>query len=95
MKGGIFMLKKDVLISVYELNPDTGLYVAAVAAKRADGKVEISFYMGESRISSQFLYGIYEDLEFSQCSLDLFLAEWFKERSYSMYHDYYAMIDEQ
>jgi len=89
------MLKKDVLISVYELNPDTGLYVAAVAAKRADGKVEISFYMGESRISSQFLYGIYEDLEFSQCSLDLFLAEWFKERSYSMYHDYYAMIDEQ
>ena len=89
------MLKKDVLISVYELNPDTGLYVAAVAAKRADGKAEISFYMGESRISSQFLYGIYEDLEFSQCSLDLFLAEWFKERSYSMYHDYYAMIDEQ
>ena len=89
------MLKKDVLISVYELNPDTGLYVAAVAAKRADGKVEISFYMGESRISSQFLYGIYEDLEFSQCSFDLFLAEWFKERSYSMYHDYYAMIDEQ
>lgn len=89
------MLKKDVLISVYELNPDTGLYVAAVAAKRADGKVEISFYMGESRISSQFLYGIYEDLEFSQSSLDSFLVEWFKERSYSMYHDYYAMIDEQ
>ena len=89
------MLKKDVLISVYELNPDTGLYVAAVAAKRADGKVEISFYMGESRISSQFLYGIYEDLEFSQSSLDSFLVEWFKKRSYSMYHDYYAMIDEQ
>ena len=59
------------------------------------GKVEISFYMGESRISSQFLYGIYEDLEFSQSSLDSFLVEWFKERSYSMYHDYYAMIDEQ
>ena len=59
------MLKKDVLISVYELNPDTGLYVAAVAAKRADGKVEISFYMGESRISSQFLYGIYERYQLS------------------------------
>ena len=95
MKGGIFMVKKEVLISVYELNPNTGVYVAAVAKKRTDGKVEIRFYMGENRISSQFLYGIYEDLEFSQCSLDLFLAEWFKERSYSMYHDYYAMIDEQ
>lgn len=88
------MFKKDVLISVYELNPNTGLYVSAVAVKDTDGKVEVSFYMGEKIISAQFLYGILcDDLEFSQSALDSYLVEWFKVRSYSMYLDYYSSVD--
>lgn len=88
------MVKKEVLISVYELNPNTGLYVAAVATRDLDGKVVVSFYMGERVISAQFLYGICEDIDFSQSALDAFLTQWFREHSYNMYLEYYMSLDQ-
>lgn len=86
------MKKKNILTSVYEVNEDTGLYVAMVVAEDSplfnEGKSLLWVYMSEPSRAPLYIGSISTTISYNQKALDDFVYGWYIEHVDDMLKEY-------